>query len=317
VDLNRVDLNLLVAFDALMAERSVTRAAERLCVGQSAMSSTLARLRRLLDDPVLVREGRGLVATPFAESLVKPVRDALDGVEAILESRTRFDPVRAERTFTVIASDYTMFMLLTPLLARLAEEAPGVRLWVSPPGEDYVARLQRGQVDLVIMPREVFTQHREFPHRFLFQDRFVCAVDADNDAVGETITLEEFSSLPYLATSCGHEISPAEAQLDLLGIVRNVEITTAFGLAPMLLSGTQRIALIHERLAWAMADQASLRLLEPPMQLQPINQLMLWRSHAEADPGHRWLRSRVLAFAEELELFGGHPARVENQASLI
>jgi DNA-binding transcriptional LysR family regulator len=175
----------------------------------------------------------------------------------------------------VVASDYAMITFLTPLLAQLETEAPGVRLWVSSPDDDYEERLRRGRVDLVIMPREVFVSHRDFPHQFLFQDRFVCAVDADNCSVGGSISLEEFSTLPYLATSCGHEVSPAEAQLDMLGIARNTEVTTAFGLAPLLLRGTRRIALIHERLAWFLSDQTSLRLLEPPMPLQPINQLML------------------------------------------
>jgi DNA-binding transcriptional LysR family regulator len=298
-ELHQVDLNLLVALDALLAERSVTRAAERLCVGQSAMSSTLARLRRLFDDPLLVRDGRVLVPTPFGVSLAKPVREVLDGVEAILAGRSAFDPCHDERTFSVIASDYTMVTFLTPLMARLEEEAPGVRLWVTPPGDDYVERLARGRVDLVVVPREVFAPHREFPHRPLFEDRFVVAVDADNDTVGDTISLDEVSALPYLATSCGHEVSPAEAQLDALGIVRNTEVTTAFGLAPLLLRGTRRIALVHERLAWFLADQTSLRLIEPPMPLQPIHQLMLWANRSEHDPGHQWLRQRLTAFADQ------------------
>ena len=124
--------------------------------------------------------------------------------------------------------------------------------------------------------REVLGSFQDFPHEELFQDRFVCAVDAANDAVGSSISLEEFSAMPYLATSCGHEVSPAEAQLDMPGISRNTEVTTAFGLAPLLLAGTRRIALIHERLAIQLAGQTSLRLLEPPMALQPITQLMLW-----------------------------------------
>jgi len=93
------------------------------------------------------------------------------------------------------------------------------------------------------------------PHRLLFEDRFVCAVDADNHEIGDSVSLEEFSSLPHLATLCGHEISLAEAQLDLLGVARNTEVTTAYGLAPPLLRGTRRIALIHERLACAIGDQ--------------------------------------------------------------
>lgn len=147
MELCDVDLNLLVAFDVLLSELSVTRAAQRLCVGQSAMSATLSRLRDLLDDPVLERVGRGLVATPYALSLVKPIREVLDDIEAILAGGAVFDAATAQRTFTVVASDYTSLVFVAPLLVRLAQEAPGVRLWVSPPGDDYVERLKRSKVD--------------------------------------------------------------------------------------------------------------------------------------------------------------------------
>ena len=131
----------------------------------------------------------------------------------------------------------------------------------------------------------------------------MCAVDADNDAVGATITLAEFSSLPYLATSCGHQVSPLEAQL---GVARRTEVTTAFGLAPVLLSGSNMVALIHARLARQLAARTNLRLLEPPMPLQPIHQLLLWPASVEHDPAHRWLRGRILALAAQLE---ADPAR--------
>ncbi|MBS1891593.1 MAG: LysR family transcriptional regulator [Actinobacteria bacterium] len=300
MDLNRVDLNLLVAFDALMSEGSVSRAAQRLHVGQSAMSSTLGRLRDLLDDPVLVRDGRRMVPTPLALSLMAPVREALDRVEMILSATDGFDAAQTQRTFTVIGSDYTSLTFVNPLIDRLNVDAPGIKIRLIPPGDDYTDRLRRGQADLVIMPRAVFTEHRSFPNVQLFQDRFVCAVDADNAAVGETISLRQFSSLPYLATSCGHEISSGEAQLDRLGIARNTKVTTAMGLAPILVSGSDMITLIQERLAWIMAPRTTLRLLEPPMSLRPIHQLMLWAPRSEDDPGHRWLRQRLIAMADEL-----------------
>jgi DNA-binding transcriptional LysR family regulator len=295
-----VDLNLLVAFDALISEGSVTRAAERLCVGQSAMSSTLARLRTLLADPVLVREGHHMVPTPLAISLIAPVRDVLDRGESILSPHDEFDPADAHRTFTVLGSDYTSLTFVSPLMGRLSVEAPGIRIRLIPPGDDYTDRLRRGQVDLVIMPRAVFTEHRSFPNVLLFRDRFVCAVDVHNDAVRETISLDQFGSLPYLQTSCGHEISSGEAQLNRLGIARNIKVTTAMGLAPILVSGSDMITLIQERLAWIMRPKTTLRLLEAPMQLQPIHQLMLWTPRSENDPGHRWLRRRLVTLAHEL-----------------
>lgn len=316
MDLNRVDLNLLVAFDALVAERSVTRAAARLSVGQSAMSSTLGRLRRLLDDPVLVRQGRDMAPTPLAVELAGPVHEVLARIEGILDRKDAFAPRTSTRSFTLIASDYVSVTLLTPLIERLAHEAPGVRLRISPPAGDYVEKVRRGEVDLVVMPREVFTAYEQFPHHVLFSDRFVVAVDADNPLVGDSITLEQFTTLPYQASSCGHEVSPAEAQLDRLGIDRRTEVTTAFGLAPLLLTGTGRIALIHERLALDLAAQARLRLLEPPFPLDPITQVAIWPVRVADDPAHRWLRRRIVRLVSERGLADGARRDAERRAEL-
>lgn len=302
MDLRRVDLNLLVAFDVLVAERNVTRAAQRMSVGQPAMSATLARIRKLFGDPILVREGRALVPTPLAESLADPVRELLTEIETVLSRGTGFDPATTERTFSVIANDYVTMTFLHPLLARLAVEAPGIRLHIFPTGDDYAEQLRRNQVDLLIMPMEAFETHAQFPYAVLFKDRYVVAVDRDHPDVGETISLEEFSSLPYLATSSGHLRSLAEMQLDFLGVPRNLELTTAFGMAPFLLRGTRLITLIHERFAERVADAAGLRTLEPPVpRLQPITEIMAWPKRLERHPAHQWLRGRLLELAAELD----------------
>ena len=145
--------------------------------------------------------------------------------------------------------------MLKPLRARLAVEAPGVRVRVTPPAVDDAERLRRNRADILITPREVFPDHQGFRNTFLFSDRLLCAVDVGNEAVGRTLSLEQFSSLPYLATGCGRGETAAEAQLDRLGISRNVEFSTTFGMVPSLLSGSRMIALVHERLARALADQ--------------------------------------------------------------
>jgi DNA-binding transcriptional LysR family regulator len=172
---------------------------------------------------------------------------------------------------------------------------------VSDPAVDDSERLRRNQVDLLVTPRKAFPHHQSFRRTFLFSDRLLCAVDRHNEAVGDKLSLEQFSSLPYLATSCGRSITTAEAQLDRLGIPRNIEFSTTFGMVPTLVSGAQMMALIHERLALAIADQTTLRLLEPPMPLQPIHLLMLWTSSAEIDPGHTWLRRRILSLIAGLD----------------
>ena len=250
-----------------------------------------------------------MIATPLAESLAKQVRDVLDQIESILADRTDFDPARTQRTFTIIASDVLSVIPLKPLRARLAIEAPSVRVRVSPSAVDEAERLRRNQVDIVVTPREAFTDYHSFRNTFLFSDRLLCAVDRHNEAVGQTLSLEQFSSLPYLATTCERTKTTTEAQLDRLGIPRNVEFSTTFGMVPNLLSGSRMIALVHERLALALADQTTLRLLEPPMPLQPIHLLMLWTSSAETDPGHNWLRRRILSLVAELDGQLAHSGR--------
>ena len=298
--LSGVDLNLLVAFDALMSERSVTRAAERLSIGQSAMSATLGRLRRLFDDPLLVRQGRVLVATPLAESLIEPVHEALSLIEQTMASRSAFDPTTDHRTFSVVASDYVTLVFLRPLLARLATEAPNARLHLRPVTSDYRDQLRRNQIDLLVMPREVLGQSHEFPTSPLFSDRYVCAVDRQNPEVGNTITLEQFSKQPYLAYNAGPLPSLAEQQLDAAGVERNLEVSTqTFVLAPFLLRGTRLITLLHERLARVVQDQLDLRLLEPPLPLSPITEVMSWTPRHDHDPAHVWLRGRLHDLASD------------------
>jgi DNA-binding transcriptional LysR family regulator len=294
-----MDLNLLVAFDALMTERSVTLAAQRLSIGQSAMSSTLGRLRKLLNDPILVREGRTMLSTPLADSLVEPVRDALSRIELLFQYRG-FDPAVDRRTFSVIATDRTTLTFLQPLVNGLHTEAPNVRLQITPPSTDYTTRLQRGEADVMIIPREVFPDHASYPHAVLYQDRFVCAVGAANTDVGATITSEQFSRMPYLATSSPSSPSLAKLQLDFLGIPRNTKVSAGFGLARLLVRDGPMVTLLHERFARAINVDDGLRLLEPPMELQPITEIIVWTPRTERDPGNRWLRQRLLALAAAL-----------------
>ncbi|QDC24958.1 LysR family transcriptional regulator [Georgenia yuyongxinii] len=304
--LANVDLNVLVALDALLAERSVTRAAERLMVGQSAMSSTLARLRRLFDDPLLVRQGRILVPTPLAESLVVPVREALSIVESVLAVRTDFDPTTDQRSFTISASDYIGLVLLRPLLERLNEEAPNVRvniLPINPVG--FTDALRRNEADLLILPRELLGADVGYPYKALFTDRYLVAADRDHPDLGDAITVEQLSELPYLAYRAGAMIGLPENQLDQQQIPRNLQVTVqSFVVAPFLLRGTGLIMLIHEHLGRLLVEEAHLKLLDPPMPLVPLQEVMVWTSRHTADAGHRWLRTRLLELAGEVTASG-------------
>lgn len=299
MNLNKVDLNLLVAFDALLEECSVTKAAERLCVGQSAMSATLGRLRQLFGDPLLIRDGRQMVSTPAAESLIGPIRAILDQVSATLAGRNEFDPSRDERTFTIITSDYVTYVLLRPLLTSLSDEAPGIKLHIRPITDDFIDEMRRGRVDLLITAQEVISDPGDLAHEVLFKDRYVCAVDGGHPEIKDKITLEQFQNLPYIASCIGKTPSFVETNLDRRGILRNTEITTTFLMVYFLLKGTNLIGLVHERLGREFEKQVDIRLLEPPFDACEITELMLWPHRQTDEPGHSWLRRRLMALARE------------------
>jgi DNA-binding transcriptional LysR family regulator len=298
VNLRNLDLNLLVTLDALLAERNVTRAAARLSLGQPATSTALRRLRRMFDDPLLVRNGRMMELTPLAQALVVPVREVLQGIDGLLTIRPAFDPGTDQCSFSVMASDYVALILLRPLLARLEGLAPGVRVSVFPVHMPFHSMLSRGEVDLVVFPIEVDPGMGVFPHRTLFSERYVCTVWNGHPDVGDDITLEMFSRLPHLTYTNVQFPASAETQLDALGVERRTEVSTgSFVVSPLMQRGTRLVALQFERLALALRDVAELRILEPPLPLKPITEMMYWHPRTENDPAHQWLRKEVAEMA--------------------
>ena len=297
----QADLNLLVALDALLREQSVTRAAHRLSVGQPAMSASLARLRRLFNDPLLVRSGRVLVPTPLAASLATPLRSLLDEVEDLLARQPDFDPATARRSFALMATDYATFVFLRHVIGALGVEAPGVQVRIRPLTRTYRQDLEHHEADLLILPREVDPSVSRHPHRTLFTERFVCVTWNGNREVGGRMTPEVFCRLPHLAYAPEPLPSLAETALSALGVERNIEVTTqSFVLAPFLIRGTRLVAVVHERVAEALAGVADARTWELPFDLQPVTELMYWHPRAEADAGHRWLRERIAGVAADL-----------------
>ncbi|MEU0648373.1 LysR family transcriptional regulator [Streptomyces umbrinus] len=300
--LHRLDLNLLLSFDALMAAQSVTKAAERMSVGQPAMSASLARLRKFFNDPLLVREGRLLVPTVRALQLIEPIRDALDTIESTVRASRTFDPQTDRRTFTVMASDYVLLLLLRRLLSELEGEAPNIRFVVRPISADFREQMSRSQLDLLIYPEELVPEGFQANSAGLFTDRLVCAVDRNHPEVGERMTEEQFRTLPYVSYGGASLRTVSELRFLELGVDRPIEIgTQSFVIQPLMLPGSRLMALLHERLGRYFADQVGIRLLDPPFPLRPMREAMFWSPGAEADPGHQWLRARVLRAAEVLE----------------
>lgn len=299
--LTSVDLNLLVALDALLTECNVTRAAERTSVGQPAMSASLARLRKHFGDPLLVREGRSLKRTPLAETLVGPVREALAAAETVLLRSPAFDPRTDHAAFTIMAADYVTMILLRPFLESISAEAPHVRLCVRPVEADFVDQLRRGAVDMVITPTEIAGRRVPFPHEPLFTDRYVLVVDQDHPDVGDTVTLEQVTSLRYVAFS-GGTISPiSDTELEALGVHLPVELTTeSFVVALLMLTGTRLATIALERLARELARTARLRIVECPLSLRTIREAMYWNPRHNDDHAHLWLRRRLIDLARTM-----------------
>ncbi|MCC7483321.1 MAG: LysR family transcriptional regulator [Hyphomicrobiales bacterium] len=303
VNLAGVDLNLLVALDALLTERSVTRAAQRIGLSQPGMSNTLARLRRLFDDPLLVRQGAGLAPTPRAQALAGPVREALALIQGALEQRPEFDPARDHRSFTVSCSDYSVLMLIGPLVRRLSAHAPGVTLQALPRFPDAARALRAGEADLVIEPPEVMS-NPELPSQRLFDDRWMCCVWEGNTQVGDAMTLDVYRRLGHLTYSMGsgQAVSLADEHIARERIARHVEFSVeSFLLAPFLLQGTDLVTLVLARAGPHLRRTAAVRLLDPPIPFPTLTETLWWHPRHDADPAHAWLRERIAEIAAELD----------------
>lgn len=302
MNLGNIDLNLLVALDALLTERSVSRAGQRMGLSQPAMSGSLARLRRLFDDPLMIRVGRDLALTHTAKNLIEPVREILSAIEGLVETRPQFDPSTAVRSFSVSGSDYATMILVAPFLKILAAEAPGVAIHLVPRSSDAEHVLQTDSVDLVIEPRELLSRSK-YPSEHLFSDRWLCAIDADNEHVGDAIDMDQYLELSHLIYSIGadQQLNLADQHVAHLGIQRHIEASVeSFLLVPFLLEGTPLISLVLERIAAKLRPAANIRTLEAPLELPDINETMYWHPRHSDDPGHRWLRQRLHAAAREL-----------------
>jgi DNA-binding transcriptional LysR family regulator len=299
--LSSVDLNLLVALDALLEEESVTRAAARLSLTQSAMSGSLARLRQLFADDILVRRGRGMEPTPFAQTLAEPVHRLMAGVASVVASSRHFDPRADARMFSVLATDYSALVLMRPIVTALAPEAPRVRFELESTGIlDHAGRIRRREVELAITLAGA-TVHSSLPSQALLRDRFVAVVWRHNVLVGDRISLAEFRRLPYLGFKVGGKCSDADQFMELAGQGRPATVAVeSFLLGALMIRGTNRVALLQERLALELSEIAELRVLEPPVETPPIVVTMTWNPALTDDPAHRWLRSRIAEIARGL-----------------
>lgn len=291
VNLLDLDLNLLVALDALLTERSVTRAAEVVHRSQPALSASLKRLRRQFGDDLLVRVGNEHELTPLAVQLKPRVAMVLADVERVFATRARFDAASSDREFVVLTADYGQMMLGRYIAAELAREAPLVRLRCWPLNDTVIAEADDTlrAVDGFILPHGFV---HDMPFLDAYTDRWVILVDAANEAIGEHVTLADLTKVDWVLAfhRQGSHVPPVR-QLQLLGVDLRVAVAVEGFLAlPSLVAGTGRATIIQERLAREIAPAQQFRMIECPFDAVPLTEALWWHPAVEHDPGHAWFR---------------------------
>ena len=300
----RYDLNLLPVFLALMEERSVTRAAERLGITQPALSNALTRLRALLQDPLFIRERYGMQPTPKAEALAPVVAQALGSLDALVRGQQAFDPASASQLVTIAPNSYVEYVLVPAIVARLGALAPGIRLRLTPYGSDLAETgVVSGATAMVLgrihePPDNLVVQH-------LMDDGLACVVRAGHPLVGDRITRKQYERLKHVnMLPPGRLRAGLFQKLDSAQLKREVAVSVTHFLAiPELVAVTDYCATLPRQICRRLAGDARLKVLPAPVDLGSFPVQMGWHVRYRDDPAHKWLRELIgqvaMALAQE------------------
>lgn len=300
-ELAGIDLNLVVALDALLAERHVTRAARRLGLTQSAASHALKRLRAHLGDPLLVRGPSGmLVATALAEKVAPQVHRILGELAGALRGEA-FDPATAKHAFHIKSADYASLVILPRLLARLQKIAPNIDIWVHGFRELGEDELASGQLDLTLAPPSP-SRHAGAYEKVLFEDSFECVLRKGHPLAKDKLTIARYCSLGHIMVSPrGTPGSLVDTALAALGRARRVVLAVPhFMVVPYSVASTDLCATLPSRIADIVADAAGLVRQPPPIAIPRFKIAAAWHERRHHDAAHRWLREQLLAVAAEI-----------------
>ncbi|GAB3245892.1 LysR family transcriptional regulator [Nocardioides dilutus] len=303
--LREVDANLLLSLHALLEERNLTHAGERMTMSQPAMSGALARLRKHFDDELLVRSGRGFELTPLAEQIRPVVAEAVEAAEALLGTQRAFDPGSSTKRFTVSMSEYAMTVLAEPLINALAEQAPGCTVALDPYDvrpDEFEAQLMRR--DLIVGPLGF-----DFPGRLqpVFTDELACLVARDHPRLKDgALTLDDLQHMPHAVAefaAAGERRRPLEVELDAKGVHDRVVLVRVASLLtlPFAVSGTDMCAFVPSRLARRCLDVLDLVIATTPLDPITITEAAHWHPRRENEPAVVWLRHLLYDVAITLE----------------
>ena len=309
MNLPAFDLNLLHVFQAMMAERHVTRAGQRIGLSQPAVSATLNRLRAIFRDDLFVRSGREMLPTPRALALAEPVGDALRRVEAALADDTQFDAATARRDFTVRGVDYVTYLLIAPLMATLTQTAPGIVVRCVDAQTGSVPQLlEDGRIDFAVEVMHPLDD--PVRSQLLLQERYVVIVAADHPDIGvsgatgsqETFDLDLYCRLPHVLHSfIGGTTGNVDAALAAVDRQRHVGLSLPhfFSIARVV-ADSRMIATFPERLAVRIAPILGLRVYQVPVDLAPILLAAIWHRRNDRDPAYAWFRRQLMNAAQGL-----------------
>ncbi|MDR7255115.1 DNA-binding transcriptional LysR family regulator [Nocardioides sp. BE266] len=303
--LRDVDANLLLSLHALLEEKNLTHAGERMTMSQPAMSGALARLRKHFDDELLVRVGRGFELSPLAEDLKPAVADAVEAAERLLGNQRAFDPSSSSRPFAVSMSEYAMTVLSEPLMRHLAAQAPGCSLALDP------VNVGAGQFEAQLLRRDLIVGPLgfEFPGRTqpVFTDELVCVVDRDNPRVREgALSIDDLQQMPHAVAefgAAGARRRPLEVELERAGIVDRTVLVRVSSLLvlPFAVSGTGMCAFVPSRLARKSADILGLAIASTPLEPVRITEAAHWHPRRDTEPAVVWLRELLYDVAVSVE----------------
>jgi DNA-binding transcriptional LysR family regulator len=291
VNLRTVDLNLLTVLNALLDQRSVTKAGQKIGLSQPATSRALSRLRRLFGDPLLVSSGRSMIPTPRAERLAQPIREFLEGAQRLIHD-TAFDPATVDEKFRINAPDATTIVVLSKVFSVISREAPNLDFELTSATAGRFEALIGGDLDFAI---DAFPHvPRQFHRHCLIGDRLICVCRQGHPVVHDGLTKEAYASWPHATIdAAAHEI--LERALHGLGIRRRHAFTTTnFIAAASVVASTDWLLTLPSNLANRVASMLPLRLLELPFKSPQLSLDLLWHDRTNESSAHRWLRRRII-----------------------
>jgi DNA-binding transcriptional LysR family regulator len=305
-NLRTFDLNLLVAFDVLMRDLNVTRAAEQMFITQSAMSHILQRLRQQLNDPLLVKTPTGMKPTERAIALIEPVRVLLKEMEQLIQPPMEFEAATSQRRFVLAATDY-MELLLIPELSRLIDKiAPGIDIHVKRTESSFpTSELENGSLDVVLGFESVLNPPAYLSSKRLFNDQMACVVRQNHPLIKKTPSLDEYVSAPHMLISrTGSSVGLIDQKLAELGLERRIKlIVPHFLSAPLIVAETDMILSLPHRIAQQFKKLAPLEIFPVPVELPSYDLVMVWHPLQEKDPAHLWLRDKIIAIGRNISEF--------------